>query len=284
MAIATSAASRVLDHPVGGERIGDPDPPWPALRSGRAGHGFAKLHEHAGEAGRAQQLGHAIGDVSLSNPVQRHGHARAQEADPGPVHRHRPVIDAPSHSLDPVHRRTSDIVRIGCEMRGVQLPERLHGDVESPAAQRAKALRLGEHDTEVMGCRVQPARPIEGGDLGIRHMQAEDPLEARDLVEAAGDHATHRSFVGMGEQQPRLGAERAAAPLEHRRPLRRAARGQEWHAGRGGDHGERPASAAAPCLHGSAPPSDAPDLPARISARFSRRLRRSIIGGHTQAS
>ena len=137
----------------------------------------------------------------------------------GPVHRHRPVIDAASRSLDPVDRRTSDIIRIGCEMRGIQLPERLHGDVESAAAQRAKALRLGEHDAEVMGCRIQPARPIEGGDLGIRQMQAEDPLETRDLVQAAGDHTAHRGVVGMGEQQPRLGAERAAAPLEHRRPL-----------------------------------------------------------------
>ena len=115
-------------------------------------------------------------------------------------------------------------------------------------------------------------------------MQAEDPLETRDLVQAAGDHTAHRGSVGMGEQQPRLGAERAAAPLEHRRPLRGAARGQERHPGRGGDHGERPAAAAAPFVQSSVPPSDPPALRPRISARFSRRLRRSIIGGHTQAS
>ena len=126
-------------------------------------------------------------------------------------------------------------------MRGVQLPERLHGDVESAAAQLANAAPRRAR-CEVVGCRIQPARPIEGGDLGIRQMQAEDPLETRDLVEAAGDHGA------------RPGDGRAAAPgrrARGRATRTASARPRRPRAGtacrRGGDHGERPARLQRPC-------------------------------------
>ena len=172
----------------------------------------------------AQQVGHAIGDVALGDPVQRHGHARAQEADPGPIHRDRPIIDQASRRLDPVDRRAGHIVRMRCEMRGVQLPERLHRDVESAATQLAEALRLGEQDAEVVGCGIEPAGPVERGDLGTRQMQAEDPLETRDLVEAAGDDATRRRFCldGRAAAAPRRRARGRATRTPASAPPRRA--------------------------------------------------------------
>ena len=123
-------------------------------------------------------------------------------------------------------------------------------------------------------------------------MQAEDALEPRDLLEATIDGARGGGAIGMGELQARLGAER-----------RRHATGKSANRTACCEPAGATISPAAPAITESArrrltdatprlrsgltagPPrlgsSDTGGLPLRISVRFSRRLRRSIIGGQT---
>ena len=105
---------------------------------------LAQLHQHVLEPAAAQEIGDAVGDVALRHAVQRHRHAGPAKADPGRVELDRAPVDPCQGGGE---RRLARAGRIGGrvgEVPGVEIPERLDGDVEGTAGRRGDARCEGQ--------------------------------------------------------------------------------------------------------------------------------------------
>src|SRR5262245_9374838 len=213
--------------------IADADPPRPPIRVTPEGAELAEIDDRALEAFVTQEVGNGISDIALRQAVERNRHASAGEADRG-----RAGLDAAEvdERLRHVTRARGDIhLHIGArpEMRLVELPQRLHRDVEGTSAERTDALALLDQRAQLGRGSLEPSTVIEARDLAVRPIEAEDALVALDLQAHLADRALCEGRVGVPQGELRDGTEHLALPAVQL-ALRRARahrRDHQRHAG-----------------------------------------------------
>ena len=106
-------------------------------------------------------------------------------------------------------------------MRGVNVPQRLHRDVEGATAQFREALTFRKQRQQIMGWARETSVAIEACDLAVAAVQAELLLQPFDFGDALGDRALGGPTVRVVNQDVGGGAKRRSPPsMQTRRGLR----------------------------------------------------------------
>ena len=92
------------------------------------------------------------------------------------------------------------------EMASVQLPQRLHRHVERAPGQPVKARALGQHANQIQRRFAEPPIAVQADQGGVRIVEAENTLEAPDLLERAGDQPVGLRWVRVMNLQHRARA------------------------------------------------------------------------------
>jgi hypothetical protein len=113
-------------------------------------------------------------------------------------------------------RRSGGIgVRLG-EMPGIELEQRLDGDVEGAVAVARQGCGEGQDLDEFQRRMVENALGVEAHQGGVGPVEAEDGLEPADLGQAALDEPPGRVAVGMHQRHRCHGAHGHAPPHDRR--------------------------------------------------------------------
>ncbi len=219
-AIATRSRQRDIGQrhlPQHGRRIpgiGDAGLPGRAVRVAPNRADLAQLHQNVVEAALAQQIGDAVRDVALRHAVKCHRHAGPAVGDPACVDLDRaPVDQRPGGSERRLARSSRVRGRVG-EMAGIEVPERLHGDVEGAPGGGRHPGREGQQLDQLERRGVQPSLAIQPRQRRVGQIEAEDPLEPTDLVAAGRDGLARRRAIGVSQEDRRVphpGPTRASA-------------------------------------------------------------------------
>ncbi len=268
-------------------RIGEADAPRVpiAMTAERADLTAPHIREKPTDAMVAQHLRDPVGDIALGDAVEGQSHSGFGQADAPGIDIDTPPIDKRER---PVDRRPFGPVRRGRgraeEMGGIDIPERLHRDVEGAFAQRGEALALRQQRQQILGRRREPALPVEARDLAVAAVEAEDPLEPLDLGGALADEPIGGGTIPIIEQNARRRAERGPVPaVKRHRRLSLIAAAQQGQAGQRSEDGHDPSAREGGGRRGHYRGSASRGVPSAGSAaapgRCARRLRRQIMGG-----
>ena len=227
--------------------MAEADAPGAAVGMAAEGTHLADVQQDVAHAGILQQGRDAIGNIALGDAVQRDGHARTREADLGRLDLDGAVVH---QSLRPSEVGCGGPLRTGArtrEVRGMEAPERLHGDVEGALRPLRIGAGLGQQRDEFERRRREATVPIEAGERALGPVEAEHVLQPVDLGDAAVDEAAGAGGVRIVQDDLGGGAQRDAGPAVQIHRLRAGARRHEREARRGrGDSDEAP-----PCGRGS---------------------------------
>ncbi len=98
------------------------------------------------------------------------------------------------------------------EMRLVESPQGLHRNVKRAAAQLTEALAFLDQFAQLGRRLHQLAGFVEARDFAVRPIEAEDPLEALDLVAHPQDRTPRECGVGVPQRELRQCAKHFAVP------------------------------------------------------------------------
>ena len=142
----------------------------------------------------AQEIGDAVGDVALRHAVQRHRHAGPAKADPRRVELDRAPVD-PCQGGRRAPPRWAGRIGAGVgEVLGIEVPERLHGDVEGPVRSRRRPVP-----------RRPAARPARAGARSSRPWRF-----SRDSAESVRYRLKIRSSRAISARQAAIACSAAA--------------------------------------------------------------------------
>src|SRR4051812_7117444 len=108
-------------------------------------------------------------------------------------------------------------------MRRVKVPERLHSDIESPAAEFAESATRDELVAQLPRWIVEAAVAIEARNFAVATMHAENAVEAIDFRAHLTDRAAGDGRVVVPEREVRKRAHDLELPIIKLTPWRKRA-------------------------------------------------------------
>jgi hypothetical protein len=102
----------------------------------------------------------------------------------------------------------------------MELPQRLHADIEGAPGRRRHRRRALQHQPEVEGGPVEEALAVEPGDRRVRAIETEVTLQPLDLGKATVDRRPHRPWIGVRQGDRGRGPERGPLPGDDGRSRR----------------------------------------------------------------